>query len=74
VLIISLVGGMLGAGGAGAMPVGFRFSIGMSFATADNFGANNVKPKIPKTVVKPITKDFRFDLGIFLYFSRGGFN
>jgi hypothetical protein len=45
------------------MSVGFGFLFGISFATADNAGPNNVKPKIPTAVVKPIMKDFRFDLG-----------
>jgi len=63
-LIISLLGG---TDGAGAMSVGFGFPFGISFATADNAGPNNVKPKIPTAVVKPIMKDFRFYLGFSLY-------
>ena len=64
VIPISLCGTDIG--GAGAMSVGFGFPCGISFATADNAGPNNVKQKIPRTVVKPIIKDFRFDLGFSL--------
>ena len=60
---ISLLGG---TDGARAMSVGFGFPFGISFATADNAGPDNIKPKIPTAVVKPITKDFRFDLGFSL--------
>lgn len=62
-LIISLLGS---TAGAGTMSVGFGFPFGISFATADNAGPNNVKPKILTAVVKPIMKDFRFDFGFSL--------
>ena len=65
VLTISLPSGKAGAG-TEMMSIGFTFPFGISFATADNAGPNNVKPKIPIAVVKPIMKDFLFDLGFFL--------
>jgi hypothetical protein len=62
-LIISLLGG---TDGVGAMSVGFGFNFGRSFATANNDGTKNVKPKIATEVVTPRMKDFRFDLGFSL--------
>ena len=58
----------LGDTGPGADTVDISF--GTSFATADNPGAKKVIPKIPKTVVVPNTKYFRFDLGLLLAFSK----
>jgi hypothetical protein len=62
-LVISLLGG---TDGTGAMSVGFGFPFGRSFATANNAGPNNVKPKIATAVATPRMKDFRFDLGFSL--------
>lgn len=42
----------------------------ISFPTADNPEARKVMPKIQIRVLGPNTKDFRFDLGLLLVFSK----
>ena len=60
--------------GAGHTSPGFGVFFGTSFATAGNTGASNVTPKIPRTVVKPKNKDFRFDLGLLLASEKFSLN
>lgn len=75
-LTISLLGlvGAWFAGGLGHTSPGFGVFFGISFATADNTGVSSVTPKIPRTVVKPKSKDFRFDLGWLLASSNFSLN
>lgn len=60
--------------GAGHTSPGFGVFFGRSFATAGNTGVSNVTPKIPRTVVKPKNKDFRFDLGLLLASEKFSLN
>jgi hypothetical protein len=67
-VIISEPGGKGGVTDEGGiMSVGFGLTFGISFATVDKAGPNNVKQKRPTTVENPIKKCFRFDFGFSLY-------
>ena len=61
-LIIFVLGGISTWFEGDSLP-GIGTSFGISFATADNTGVSCITPKIPRTVVKPKNKDFRFDFG-----------